>query len=1251
MAKTIKIAGELESMATGGVVAAASAIKDKVKNKYQSEINNDVARHENEIHGTGGIDSRLDDLEAMEQIVIDGGDAQIATGSDFTNPDATKRAKIPTVGAILDGLNDGVYDVSKRNPTGGPNSDGKFTLEYILSNADTLIPTSRRYGGMIISFADTSDNNYVQFRCKTQTFSANPEDWYFEGDDTLVENPEFIAVYTDADGKIIIAVENDGNIHFGAGVPKQVIDYITAEIAKLSLDEYDDIVAFLGTLINGDKTLAELLNEKVDKVEGKSLIPTQYIQEVENPEFIKAELDAEQKLLGGIKKDGTYWFNRIESPILDNLQKEVNDAIEESQEALIEHYDYYNVSKHHTIRDVFNIYTANIGWQQVEYDSTVAMYDELDVYQIGEVCNYGGDTEHSYEALIRQRGVAPAIVTQEYVTRRKFTLDEAISLLPAEILTAFAAGQMICFVDLDDIVEEWQLSESGSWVRVNPYEIKDPEGRFEIKLDNDNKIIAYRKADGTWVECVGIEAPNLGDYVDKEEGKGLINSEYAESVDVIEDPEGRHEITLDFDKKIVSYRKEDGTKVENVGIETNHLELTEQGMSDFQQSLKDAGFNPSVAKIKDYNLPKFGHTNIVSETFYLTADSRYSDKSGIYLIRDYPDTDENAMNHVTLDYFYIKSTLTDNGDGTYSKNANSVRLDFYAATKVTKLDETYYVTSSLTEITDPVTGEVIGYEVNENSIAVTQIVDVPPINAWSVDKKTKHNCVVDVDFGEYLSGTFYAQVNLQGSSTLNFRKRNLRYTFYKNDKFEKKLKVKVGEMVRTSGYNLKANWNDNSRIKEDIMTILLMAVWENRGSYKNYPWDDDVTPFTSATGMIKGFPIEVSIGGNFYGLDIFGLKKDKANYLLDKDKDGMIQGGTRGNWRDTTNWTAASPGDWEDELNDEEDWDVMYPSGNGQTASNDAALKEFFEYINGRLYEDGSGVAYLNTQVTEVGGKFYVTSTLTPDQSSVTATRTSNPAYIGSDDNLYILAELTEISGTLYVTATLVDDQPTADSVTATLVEGGHNIYAGSDGNRYLSTSLTLIDGVYYVTSKIVWDTTSSTEVSNIPFDKKTMPERMSIPYWIDYIICMQVFLMRDNTCRNLMLYSAADKKKFYPFFYDLDLSWNFNFDTYNLDIMVPADPSGQGGGVSYAGDMSLWENFKDAWWDEMINRYNELRRSVLTIPYITQVYKEVANNIPDEEYSKENNRWNKATTKKTFENLISYMELRLDWLDNEYYK
>ncbi len=58
-----------------------------------------------------------------------------------------------------------------------------------------------------------------------------------------------------------------------------------------------------------------------------------------------------------------------------------------------------------------------------------------------------------------------------------------------------------------------------------------------------------------------------------------------------------------------------------------------------------------------------------------------------------------------------------------------------------------------------------------------------------------------------------------------------------------------------------------------------------------------------------------------------------------------------------------------------------------------------------------------------------------------------------------------------------------------------------------------------------------------------------------------------------MILYAKEDKKKLYPFFYDLDLSWFFYDNNYNLDIMTS----------SYAVHMSLWENFKSLYEDKKL--------------------------------------------------------------------
>lgn len=67
----------------------------------------------------------------------------------------------------------GAWNVSAHFPTGGPNNDGKFTLEYILANANTLIPADWRKGGMSIRFVDSSDKMYVSYMYKLQSTNNN----------------------------------------------------------------------------------------------------------------------------------------------------------------------------------------------------------------------------------------------------------------------------------------------------------------------------------------------------------------------------------------------------------------------------------------------------------------------------------------------------------------------------------------------------------------------------------------------------------------------------------------------------------------------------------------------------------------------------------------------------------------------------------------------------------------------------------------------------------------------------------------------------------------------------------------------------------------------------------------------------------------------------------------------------------------------------------------------------------------------
>lgn len=864
------------------------------------------------------------------------------------------------------------------------------------------------------------------------------------------------------------------------------------------------IVANALAAYNAGKRIDDLAENTEIKDEDGAVVKTPF-RYIQSEEFIFAKVDAEDKLLYGIQWDGTPVFGKT-SAVEDRLQSQVNLLADKvtailgdgdttsAIDTLKELKDFFAEIEN---TETFTSILANLDNVTKNLDKTTIKDDEGNVqdtpFRVIEneefIMAVVDSEDRVLFGIYRATGKPYYPLNEMYHVEQNeeffaLWLDADNHVLLGIRRDGVIIGEIHAVNALKQVISQLQsdlalLQEKVGTIEANLQELLDvfslqenPE-YLAVETDADGKVLSATNADGSH-------------YIHNAKSETI-----PEEFSHIEDPEGRIEITTDSENKVLGQRYADGERYEHkMKIDELNLGDLNMGENVSNKILQLVDSQPKQVEIKKWHLPKYGTVNIKQETFYLTANDGYTDKSGIYPIVINEDTQENAQKALTVLKFFVKSTLTDNGDGTYSKKENSVGLDFYVPSQVTIVDGVAYVTSSLTKSDTDGT-----YSVNDESIKLTKIVDKPTIGAWKVDKKTEHQCTVDIDFGYYLKGTFSIGIKYQGSSTLYNRKRNFRFTFYKDSKFSKKDKIKIGEMVRTSGFNLKANYTDNSRIKEFIMNRILMEMWSDREEYHNYPWDSEDEPYSGATGMIKGFPIRVDIGGDFYGLDIFGLKKDEKNYLLNGDESGMIVSGTRGNVSDPSNWTGAKPTDWEDEMND------------ALTESNIQALTDFFSFIN-------------------------------------------------SED-----------------------------------------------------------------------------------FTKVNLPQRMSVIDWIDYFIGLQVFLMRDNTCRNMILYAGKDKKKFYPFFYDLDLSWNFG-NNYTLDIMTN----------SYAADMSLWENFYSLYGDEIANRYAYLRNTVLNCDYISALYKDIASNIPQEDVSLEYKKWGRGDI-SYMNRLVEVMGKRLEWLDKKYFK
>lgn len=144
--------------------------------------------------------------------------------------------------------------------------------------------------------------------------------------------------------------------------------------------------------------------------------------------------------------------------------------------------------------------------------------------------------------------------------------------------------------------------------------ISNKEWLYAI-VDSEDKILAGIKADGS-------------SYIAK-----ITLPKDKEVIEVVEDKEQRLELTIDENNKVVAYRKSDGTRHEEK-MSINNLTLTDKGASDIAKALSRIGFDyeqfTDWSREKKISLPIPRHcaiVNIISETGLATTKTQ--DKEGV----------------------------------------------------------------------------------------------------------------------------------------------------------------------------------------------------------------------------------------------------------------------------------------------------------------------------------------------------------------------------------------------------------------------------------------------------------------------------------------------------------------------------------------------------------------------------------------------------------------------------------------------
>ena len=188
-----------------------------------------------------------------------------------------------------------------------------------------------------------------------------------------------------------------------------------------------------------------------------------------------------------------------------------------------------------------------------------------------------------------------------------------------------------------------------------------------------------------------------------------------------------------------------------------------------------------------------------------------------------------------------------------------------------------------------------------------------PLSSWPVDKSTKHHTRIEYDDG---INTFecYSDTSYQGSSSLGLPQKNFRLRLYSDDGLTQKKRVKFGSMIETNQFILKAFYTDITQCKEPVIYRLWLKTKTARDFDAQFPWSDNLKLFSSVTGCYYGFPVEIRVNGEFYGLSFLLNKKDKDNYLIDSSDKGLL---VCGETNAAGFWTTYDSANFADEIDDE----------------------------------------------------------------------------------------------------------------------------------------------------------------------------------------------------------------------------------------------------------------------------------------------------------------------------------------------
>ena len=289
-----------------------------------------------------------------------------------------------------------------------------------------------------------------------------------------IESPEFIKAIVDAEDHFLFVIRLDGSIEWGKGIPAPIRAKLQEIINQCQQDKTDVLEAINTAKEELSSSITALQEGKVDKEEGKSLIEDEVkecFRVIENEEFIKAIVDADDKVLFG--------FYRVTGKPYYPLNEMYH--VEQNKEFFAVWQDAANHVLLGIRRDgeiIGEIHAVNALKQVIsslreKVDTINASLQELlDVFSLQENPEY----------LAVEKDADGRILSATYNDGSHYVHDLKSETFDTKV---------------DKKVGKTLINED---VANSKTSIEDQEERMELITDSDDKILGYREKDGTKVE-------------------------------------------------------------------------------------------------------------------------------------------------------------------------------------------------------------------------------------------------------------------------------------------------------------------------------------------------------------------------------------------------------------------------------------------------------------------------------------------------------------------------------------------------------------------------------------------------------------------------------------------------------------------------------------------------------------------------------------------------------------------------------